>query len=180
MQYELDESGEISTRLFEHINTRFYRTTATNKYFTMIYGEISSKGQFRFLSAGHQPPAVFSREFGCFMKISEDRLVSFPPVGLFPSSSDPDDKVHPSLHGYKKTFAVNEINLLNAGDILLLLTDGLAEHARDGYFPERVERLLVEVGHESAEVICDRLREDLLATAKPEDDISVVVIRRTL
>ncbi|MHC4429009.1 MAG: PP2C family protein-serine/threonine phosphatase, partial [Planctomycetota bacterium] len=112
VHYELDRFGEISTRIFEHINTRFYRTTAFNKYFTMIYGEISEKGKFRFISAGHQPPMVFSREFGKFMNISEDRLVSFPPVGLLPSSADPDERVEPGMHGYKKRYEVNEINLL--------------------------------------------------------------------
>ena len=66
--YELDRYGEITTRLFEHINTRFYRTTAVSKYFTMLYGEILERGRFRFISAGHQPPAVFSREFGRFAK----------------------------------------------------------------------------------------------------------------
>ena len=68
--YELDRYGEVTTRIFEHINTRFYRTTAVNKYFTMIYGEISPSGAFRFISAGHQPPAVFSREYGKFVKIT--------------------------------------------------------------------------------------------------------------
>lgn len=179
VHYEMDQSGEVTTRIFEHINTRFYRTTAVNKYFTMIYGEISSEGKFRFISAGHQPPAVFSREFGRFMKVSEDRLVSFPPVGMFPSSADPDDRVHPSLHGYKKKYEVNEINLLNVGDILLLHTDGLSEHATDGYFPERVEELLAAVGGESAQGICEALHRDLLAAAPPADDISVVVIKKT-
>lgn len=177
--YELDRFGEITTRIFEHINTRFYRTTAINKYFTMIYGEISTEGQFRFISAGHQPPAVFSREYGRFMKISEDRLVSVPPVGMLPSSTDPDDRLHPSLHGYKQRYEVNEINLLAVGDILLLHTDGLAEHTRGGYFPEKVQQLLIGMGDEPAKEICARLREDLLSAGKPEDDISVVVIRKT-
>jgi len=84
--YELDTFGEITTRLFEHVNTRFFRTTSVNKYFTMLYGEISDRGGFRFLSAGHQPPRVFSREFGRFMTISDDRLVSVPPVGMLPSA----------------------------------------------------------------------------------------------
>ena len=177
--YELDRFGEITTRIFEHINTRFYKTTAINKYFTMIYGEISDEGKFRFLSAGHQPPSVFSREYGKFMNISDDRLVSFPPVGMFPSSTDPDDRVHPSVHGYKKRYAVNEINLLNVGDIVLLHTDGLVEHVKGRYFPEAVERLLVESAGEESSQICDRLQADLLAAGEPEDDISVVVIRKT-
>jgi len=176
--YELDMFGEITTRVFEHINTRFYKSTAINKYLTMIYGEISDAGKFRFLSAGHQPPAVFSREYGRFVKIAKDRLVSFPPVGMFPSGADPDDQSHPSI-GYKKRYEVNEINLLATGDILLLHTDGLTEHAGGDYFPERVERLFAELRDEPAGSICTRLRDDILQAAPPEDDISVVVIRRT-
>jgi serine phosphatase RsbU (regulator of sigma subunit) len=179
VNYELDISGEVTTRLFEHINTRFYQTTATNRYFTMIYGEISDQGKFRFLSAGHQAPAVFSREYGRFMKISDDRLVSFQPVGMLPSSDDPDDRVHPSNTAYKKRYEVNEINLLATGDILLLYTDGLSEHAGGRYFPWAVERLLAELRDDPAETICRRLREDLLEAAAPQDDVTVVVIRRT-
>jgi serine phosphatase RsbU (regulator of sigma subunit) len=177
--YELDNFGEITTRIFEHINTRFNRSTAFNKYFTMIYGEISSEGKFRFLSAGHQPPAVFSREYGRFMKISKDRLVSFPPVGMLASSADPDDRVHPSLYAYKKRYEVNEINLLAVGDILLLHTDGLSEHGDGRYFPERLEVLLSELSDRPASRICESIRTDLLEFAKPEDDITVVVIRKT-
>lgn len=177
--YELDMSGEITTRLFEHINSRFHRTTAINKFFTMIYGEISESGSFRFLSSGHQPPAVFSREYRRLMKISADRLVSFPPVGLLPSSSDPDERVYPSLDRYKKHYEVNEINLLAVGDILLLHTDGLSDHADSRYFAERLEPFLSEVRDESAESICTRLRDDVLAWGPPADDLSVVVIRKT-
>jgi serine phosphatase RsbU (regulator of sigma subunit) len=177
--YELDMSGEITTRLFEHINTRFNKTTRVNKYFTMIYGEISEEGRFRFISAAHPPPMVFSREFGCFVPISQDRLVSFPAVGMFPSSHDPDEERSPSLLGYKKRYEVNEIDLLATGDILLLYTDGLAEHAGGNYFPVEVERLLSGHRNESAESICALLRESLLEAASPQDDISVVAIRKT-
>lgn len=177
--YELDRYGEVTPRVFEHINMRFYRTTAVNKYFTMIYGEISEGGRFRFISAGHQPPAVFSREYGKFVKISADRLVSFPPVGLLPSGYDPDEAVEPGMHGYKKRYEVNEINLLAAGDTLLLLTDGLAEHDRGRFFPGTVERLLADSTDASAAECCERLRSAILERAAPTDDISVVAIRRT-
>jgi serine phosphatase RsbU (regulator of sigma subunit) len=177
--YELDRYGEITPRIFEHINMRFYRTTAVNKYFTMIYGEISEQGQFRFVSAGHQPPAVFSREHGKFMKISADRLVSFPPVGLLPSGYDPDEVVEPGMRGYKKRYEINEINLLNFGDTLLLLTDGLAEHDRSRFFPDTVERLLAETADGAVARFCERLRAAILERAAPSDDISVVAIRRT-
>jgi serine phosphatase RsbU (regulator of sigma subunit) len=177
--YELDQFGEVTTRIFENINTRFYRTTAVNKYFTMIYGEISEDGRFRFISAGHQPPAVFSREFGRFVEISKDRLISFPPVGMLPSDSDPDRQVESSVVPYKRRYEVNEINLLNRGDIVLLFTDGFSEHDGGGFFPARVESLLANCPNCSAEETCARLERAILDAGEPDDDISVVVIRRT-
>ena len=145
----------------------------------MIYGEIWADGKFRFISAGHQPPAVFSREYHRFMKISADRLLTFPPVGMLPSSSDPDDRVYSSLYAYKKRYAVNEIDLLSPGDILLLHTDGLTEHDGGRFFSGELEPMLAELGDASASEICARIREGLLRRAAPEDDISYVVIRKT-
>ena len=155
------------------------RDESISKYFTMIYGEISTTGKFRFISAGHQPPAVFSREFGRFMTICEDRMVSVPPVGLLPTSDDLDDLRHPSLHGYKKRYEVNEINLLSSGDILVLFTDGLSEHGDGEFFPGEVESLLAAHKDETSEQICGHLRDRLLDFAPQEDDISVVVIKYT-
>ena len=175
--YELEMFGEITTKLFEHINERFYRTSSINKYLTMIYGEISTRGRFRYLSAGHPPPAVFSREFRRFMPIDKTRKVSSVPVGMLPSGGDPDARRHPSALARKGHYEVNEIDLLARGDILLLYTDGLSEHAGGAYFPEEVERLLATHKDRSAAEICDRLRESLLAAAPPQDDVSVVVVK---
>src|SRR3989442_12596770 len=59
--YELDTFGHITRRLFENLNTRFYQSSSLHKFVTMIYGEISEDSTFRFLSAAHPPPVVFSR-----------------------------------------------------------------------------------------------------------------------
>jgi serine phosphatase RsbU (regulator of sigma subunit) len=179
VNYELDLFGEVTTHLFDSLNTRFYQTTAVNKFFTMIYGEISEGGKLRFLSAGHPPPAVFSREFGRFMKISPDRLAALPPVGFQPSAADPDRRRNPHLHGYVRRYQVNEINLLAPGDILLLHTDGLSEHADGTFFPAEVEPLLAESRDASADEIVERLRQALLAKAPPEDDVTVVVLKKS-
>jgi serine phosphatase RsbU (regulator of sigma subunit) len=176
--YELDRFGEITTRLFENINQRFFKTSGVNKYLTMLYGEISDDGRFRFISAGHPMPLVFSSRKSRFARISGDSLVSYPPVGMFPTSDDPDEGPHPSLHGLKKSYQVNEIRLLAPGDVLLLYTDGLLEHAEDRYFPTELERLLVDVAERPAKEICAALWENMLAWAPPTDDISFVVIKR--
>jgi len=183
IHYELDRWGEITTRLFEHLNTRFYRTTAVNKYFTMIYGEITTDGRFRFISAGHQPPAVFSREFGRFVSIHPERLTSFPPVGMLPPDTEDEDaedeeKVGEPLFQSKKPYEVNEISLLARGDTLLLFTDGFVEHNDGRFYPEVVEELMRTCSDCTSADICDRFRKAILEHGKPEDDISVVVIRR--
>ena len=174
--YELDQFGQITTKLFEHINTRFYRTTAINKYFTMIYGEISENGTFRFISAGHRPPAIFSREFGRLAPIRSDRLVSFPPVGMLPS--DADEVPEKDSYGTKQAYEVNELALLSPGDLLLLYTDGLTDHAEASFFPDRLEEVLRDCSDRSASEICDELRRALLDVAALEDDLSVVVIKK--
>jgi serine phosphatase RsbU (regulator of sigma subunit) len=175
--YELELYGEITTRLFEHINNRFFKTNSINKYFTMVYGEISTQGKFRFISAGHQPPAVFSREFGRFVAIGADRMVSVPPVGLLPTHEDREATRQAGRLAFKRRYPVNEISLLSPGDMLLLFTDGLAEHGDGAFFPERVERLLADHAHEPAAAICEHLKQELLAFAPPRDDISAVLIQ---
>jgi 6-phosphogluconolactonase len=57
--YELEMSGQITTRLFEKLKTRFYESTNIKKLVAMLYGEITDRGRFRYLSAGHPPPMVY-------------------------------------------------------------------------------------------------------------------------
>ena len=78
-RYEMDFSGEITSRLFENINVRFHKSSRITKYLTMIYGEIAGDGTFRFLSAAHPLPRIFSREFDRFVEINPDHLTIFPP-----------------------------------------------------------------------------------------------------
>jgi serine phosphatase RsbU (regulator of sigma subunit) len=177
--YELEAHGEITTTIFEHINARFYQTSSVSKYLTMIYGEIWHDGRFRFISAGHQPPAVFSREYGRFVSISADRLVSFPPIGMLPRDAEDETLDRSFLPIQRQPYEVNEIHLLSPGDILLLYTDGLSDHAKGSFFPARVERLLAACGDASAREICDRLREEILHAAPPSDDVSFVVVKKT-
>ncbi len=176
--YEMDEHGEITTRLFEHINTRFYQSSAINKYLTMIYGEISTSGLFRFISAGHPPPIVFSRHFARIADIAAERLKRFPPIGIVPSGDDVDRARLSGTPRFKDRYAVNELSLLGAGDVLLLATDGVFEHGESTYVPDELERELARTSHLPAREIAAALERSILAFAAPVDDVSFVVIKR--
>ena len=69
---------------------------------------------------------------------------------------------------------------MGRGDILLLYTDGLSEHARsdEPYFPQRLERTIRGVKHCAAKDIFQAIRADAFDFAAPADDISIVVIKR--
>jgi serine phosphatase RsbU (regulator of sigma subunit) len=67
----------------------------------------------------------------------------------------------------------------SAGDILLLQTDGLADHRRgdEEYSPSALERRVREVKDRDARGIYEAVMDDVLAFAAPADDISLVVVK---
>jgi serine phosphatase RsbU (regulator of sigma subunit) len=178
--YELEMFGGITTRLFENINNRFYRSSSVRKYLTMIYGEIHVSGRFRFISAGHHPPLIFSNEFNHFVDIHPDLLTSFPPIGTMPSETDPDLSRRPSVLGYKDKYTVNELRLMSPGDILLLYTDGLKEHEANevSYFPDRLEEKIREFKGASARRIVEEIKSDVLGFGPLADDVTFVLIKK--
>ena len=142
--YELDMFGRITRRLFENLNARFYKSSGAHKFVALIYGEISEDAQFRFLSAGQPPPAVFSNEHDRFMEVS---LISFPPVGMLPSLGMIDEADDGQPARVQGPLQLNDWSLMGAGDILLLHTDGLAEHqhGEQDSFRSRVEQTVRRV-----------------------------------
>ena len=50
--YEMDYYGNITAKLFENLNTRFYNSSSLSKFITMIYGEISQEGTFSVFVGG--------------------------------------------------------------------------------------------------------------------------------
>lgn len=179
--YELDQFGTITEKLFENLNTRIYNSSSLSKFMTMIYGEVSEDETFRFLSAAHPMPIVFSSAQNRIMDISEDLFVNFPPIGTLPSRHDIDGEAVQSVLGFKDRYEINEWTLKGSGDILLLYTDGLTDHQRcdEEYFPSRLESVLRSQKALSARGILAAIKDDLLNFAKPIDDISLVVIKRT-
>jgi len=179
--YELDMFGNITKRLFENLNTRFYHSSSLNKFVTMIYGEISEDTTFRFLSAAHPPPVVFSNQHNRFMEVSQDFCTSFPPIGTLPSLDVIDRNTTQSVLGFKERYQLNEWKLMGTGDILLLYTDGLLDHTNgtEPYFPQQLEAKVREVKHRSAREIFEAIKANIMSYAERADDVSFVIIKRT-
>ncbi len=178
--YELDVFGGITTRLFENLNTRFYNSSSAHKFLTMLYAEITEDASFRFLSAAHPAPLVFSNLNDRFMEVGEEYCTTSPPVGTMPSSNVIDQKETESVLGFKGQYEWNEWKLMGRGDILLLSTDGLLEHS-DGdvsYVTARLEHVVRDSKCGSANDIVHAITGDMRTFATPTDDISVVVIKR--
>lgn len=183
--YEMDLNGEITTRLFEHINTRFCKSSTLRNlaagrdeasFITLIYGEITHTGRFTFISAGHPPPLIFSREFDRFVEISPERLISFPPIGLQPGEDQADARRYQRLLGYKKQYTVNSLNLMGQGDVLLLHTDGLLDPV-GSYTREQLERATAHAKNGSAREICEAIIRERREAVEQTDDLSLVVIK---
>jgi serine phosphatase RsbU (regulator of sigma subunit) len=183
--YELDLYGEITTRLIEQINMRFFRSRTLHKlaadvestsFITLIYGEISYTGRFHFVSAGHPSPLVFSRAFDRFVEISPDRLVGYPPLGLQIDADNADARLYRPALGYMKRYTVNELNLMGQGDVLLLYTDGLLDPF-SSYSQGQLERAVSQARNGTAQEICRAIIEDRKSAAEQTDDLSLVVIK---
>jgi serine phosphatase RsbU (regulator of sigma subunit) len=178
--YELDMHGQITRHLFENLNSRFYQSSGTHKFLSLTYGEISSDARFRFLSAAHPLPLIFSNRHDRFMEVGPHQRVSFPPLGMLPSFDAIDRNVtEASSLGFKEHYEMNEWRIMGAGDILLLPTDGLTEHRRDEqlYVPEALEAKVREVKRHDARAIHEAIMADVVAFAAPADDISLVVVK---
>jgi serine phosphatase RsbU (regulator of sigma subunit) len=180
--YELDIYGTVTERLFETLNIGFHHSMSVQKYITMIYGEVSEKGMFKFISAAHPLPIVFSNEFDRIVDISPGRFSVYPPLGSQPLHHHIDKKKVPfNPLGYKKKYEVNEINLMGPGDIMLIYSDGLSEYVNESgeYYFTTLEELLKSVKRLSAAEIGATIRQSIAAFGRPGDDISYVVVKKS-
>jgi serine phosphatase RsbU (regulator of sigma subunit) len=173
--------GDITIDLFETINHRFNQSSSIDKFITMIYGEIESNGDFRFISAAHQLPLIFSNKFNNIVNIDNLNLTTYPPIGILPSESDIDGKIIKSLLGYKQRYSVNKLSVMGQGDILLLFTDGFTE-VKDGqqnYIAERLETQLRKVKHLSAKEIFESIKSDFMNyCSTPDNDATMILIKK--
>jgi serine phosphatase RsbU (regulator of sigma subunit) len=202
MLTELDRYGKTTPMLFENVNLRLAQSvTARNalgiaekedarEIATMLYGEVSPGGLFRFVNFGHPPPLVFSAEYRKFMKIDENRMVQFLALGLQIPADHPDRSKYYSISCRQTEFdssAVAEITLMSPGDVLVLYTDGVYDGS-DDQARELLEAVLRGHYREPAREICNALldhavkQDDHLRENGDEaliDDKTVFIVKRT-
>jgi serine phosphatase RsbU (regulator of sigma subunit) len=181
MLSELDWRGRTTPELFERVNLRLAQSVSARNALgrteqehareiaTMLYGEIHPKGYFRFVNFGHPPPLVFSAEYGKFMKVPEEHMVQFLPLGLQIPDDDPDRNRYFSMQPRNRTLHssdVAELTLMSPGDILFLYTDGVY----DGY-DEQEQRLIEDVIREHYRHPAKELCNALLERAASQDDM---------
>ena len=180
--YELKYEGSVTPRLFENLSVRFQDWISDGKFITVLYGEIESSGRFQFLSAGHERPLIFSRCHNRFMEIGGANLWQYPPFGITPFEHiDRAREPHPLL-GFHSAYEANVLQLMGVGDILLIFTDGLTDHFANGafYVGARLEGRFREYNHHSAlQDLANRIELDIRESGVVEDDVSIVLIRKT-
>ena len=175
--YELDQFGEITGNLFEKINTRFYDSSSTSDFITMLYGEISEKGIYRFLSAAHPPPLVFCSDHNHLVPPNEYNISVSQPIGFIPSKHAVDIKKNYNPVGFKEKYEINELKLPCESGIFILYTDGLSEHF-DNSFEGELENILKKSKNLSSKTIFNRIEKRIYNLKDPEDDISYVVVKK--
>ena len=142
--------------LGSRVNGILHRDGLDNRYATLFFAELEHhSGQLRYLNAGHNPPFV----------LRQDRIEKLPassyPLGMLGSATYEEGAVE-----------------LEAGDVLLAYSDGLTEaNSENGeeFGVERLEALLPELKHLSAEEIGTRVLEEVdrfQGDNRPDDDLS--------
>lgn len=150
--------GEVMRLVNAHI-TRLQKST---QFVTALYGLLDDRtGEFSFARAGHEPPLLL-RSDG-----SVERLPHGPGMSL----------------GMWETIKIDERSLtLPPGCTLVLFTDGMTDCRNpegEAFGLERIKSTLSGLAGLSAQQVCDRLLEALLAHqggASQDDDVTLAAI----
>jgi len=182
--YEIEDRGDVTPNLFRKLNTRLYNSSSFDKYITMIYGEISESGAFKFISAGHPFPLIYSRKQEKLLPASVSGMEPSPPLAAFPSSG-PDLERNMFRSGFSSRFKVNHMTITEPGDILLLYTDGVTEHTNAKgelfYGSEsggELEKTIHRNRDLSSKDLYERIKESLMEFSEPQDDVSYILVKK--
>ena len=156
------ESGCSPSVILSRINHRLSRRSVDSRFATLVFGVLSPNGEFLYSNAGHNPPIL----------LAGDRVRRLQTGG-------------PLLGAFEDSTFEQETISLNAGDTIIMFSDGVTEagNTNDEEFGD--DRLISYVrAHTSLPAA--GLVKGILQTVKafyagaPQgDDISVTVVRYT-
>jgi sigma-B regulation protein RsbU (phosphoserine phosphatase) len=147
--------------IMQNVNTLAYEGSAVNKYATFFYGQFSPGSRLlSYVNAGHEPPLIFRN--GSVIPLD----IGGPVVGLLPCVQYEQGTL-----------------LLEPGDVVVALTDGISEAMNPADEEWGVESLIGCV-RQSNGIGCADLIERVIACAdtfaagaKQHDDMTLVVAR---
>ena len=148
-------------QLVDQINQDMYISSPANRYATFFYGIFNNDDlTFTYVNAGHLPPLILRN--GDFLPEISDS----PIVGLLP---DP-------------TYKENTLQF-EAGDIMVLFTDGITEAMTDyddEYEMERLKSCILKNHSQSPKELLESILDDVQAFTKghtQSDDTSIFVAK---
>lgn len=145
------------------INEYLAENTPANRFVTLFIAELEpASGDLKFINAGHNPPLI-GRADGTIEQLSSGGL----PLGIMP-------------------FAEYEAGSarLESGDVLVIYSDGVSEANNlneDEFGMDRLMAVVSENVGRSASGIRDKVESalsDFTGTAAPNDDITLVIVKK--
>ncbi len=150
-------------RTIERLNRIFSKSRLTTKFVSLFYGEFDENGDVVYVNAGHPAPL--------HLCAAQGTCAELPPTGMVLGPM-PDAR-----YGRRSTH-------VEPGDVVVLYTDGVTEaHDAKGreFGVARLKRLVSEARRHPAKEIAHRIANAVKSWrggAAPEDDVTVVVIKR--
>jgi serine phosphatase RsbU (regulator of sigma subunit) len=156
-------SGTLS-ELAVGLNRQVCANSQHGRFTTAFIAELDpATGDLRFLSAGHSPP-ILKRQDGRFERLDSENI----PLGI-------------ELKEIYKT----GVTRLEAGDVLVIYTDGVTEARNDDeeqFGEARLLSLLQAVGQEGSALTLSHIMhvlDDFVGGAAQHDDITCLIVRRS-
>jgi phosphoserine phosphatase RsbU/P len=156
-------SGTLS-ELAVGLNRQVCANSQHGRFTTAFIAELDpATGDLRFLSAGHSPP-ILKREDGRIERLESENI----PLGI-------------ELKEIYKT----GVTRLEAGDLLVIYTDGVTEARNDDreqFGEARLLSLLQAVGQEGSALTLSNIMhvlDDFVGGAAQHDDITCLIVRRS-
>lgn len=149
----------------EDVNRTICRNTGSESFISFFLGSLDpGSGAFRFTNAGHNAPLLVRRD-GRVETLDAGGLL----LGVFPEATYEQGHVE-----------------LEPGDLLMMYTDGVTEASNaegDMYSEERLVDTLIRLREHDAHGVHRRLLDEVRnfqAGVPPDDDLTVVLLKRTL